>query len=188
MKNKFLSIALICSLFFCSCGQGNKDGKQHMDITQTGSSDSVKTSIIRDSLEDLADKMRDEAKQPDEKSSVVVELDGWTADKNLNTIRRVTLTNTSSRKVVGVKLVYVLPMGKSNENRDLGKFKIRLTPSNTVVLKIPAKRFGVSDDIIEVDATTRMIFPDDNVVASVIYFENGDVETHDFRLGFQNKE
>ena len=93
-----------------------------MDITQTGSSDSVKTSIIRDSLEDLADKMRDEAKQPDEKSSVVVELDGWTADKNLNTIRRVTLTNTSSRKVVGVKLVYVLPMGKSNENRDLGKF------------------------------------------------------------------
>ena len=178
----FASIIALIS----SCQQSSQNPKTE-NYSDLNSAKSDNANARADSLEDLADKMRDEA-MPDESNSIAVAIDDWSADKNLNTVRCITLTNTSSRKVVGVKLVYVLPMGKSIENRDLGKFKVQLNASNKVALKIPAKKFGVSDNIIERDATTRLMFPDDKVVASVIYFENGEVEVHDFPIGFQHKE
>ena len=183
--NKSSLLLTVVTVFLISCQQLSQDATVNNEdrlSTVAGSK-----SNRADSLEDIADRMHDEAASV-KSNSITVTLDNWSADKNLNTVRRITLKNTSSKKVVGVKLVYIMPLGKGSENRNLGKFRVLLSPSKNLALKIPAKKFGVSDDIIEIDATTRLMFPDDKVVASVIYFENGEVEVHDFPIGFQHKE
>lgn len=187
LKFNWMYVRAICAFAFLAIGSCQQSAQNSAESPQSLKDTNIKQLADLDRLEDLADKMREESDVVEE-SSIRVALHGWTADKNLNTVRRVALTNIGNKKIVGVKLVYVLPMGKSTENRDLGKFRLQLNPSNNFVLKIPARRFRVADNIIEADAMSRAMFPDDNVAVSVICFENGDVETHDFPIGFQRNE
>lgn len=191
MLSKTNSVVSFCifliSTLCCSCNQTESEHNVIKEPTETSFADSVRQGTSRDSLEDLADKMRDESSELRELSVSVSIAEWWSADKNLNTVRQVTLRNTSDKKVVGVKLVYALPVGKSVENRDMGKFKVSLKPLGTVTLKVPARRFGVSDNIIERDIILSSAFPD-KVIVSVVYFENGSIESLNVPIGFQNKD
>lgn len=129
-----------------------------------------------DSLEELADKMRDES--PISEPSIIVKFDGgWLADKELNTIRRVTLENRTNKKVVGVKLAYGTGMSKEFDDRNVGKFKVAIKPHGKAALQIRAKRFGVSDDVIQNSSYTSLMFRD-SIATSVIYYSDGTTGTN----------
>jgi len=157
----------------CSCNDiaSNNDVKQ---LTQLGAV-TDKTEAITDSLEDLADKMYDDAEKNTE-SPVVITMGGWIADKDLNTIKVVSIINKMSRVITGVKLVYSMKMGKSRENRDMGKFKLTIKPGKKGILRIKAGKFGVSDAIIESPSRFSLIL-DEKIYASVVYFSDGTTES-----------
>ena len=191
MNCKCYSVLIIAVVSLNSCQQSQQDvnemptASEMPTVSEKAHSEVYKADSYADSLENLADKMHDESSEEVERSVSVSVAEGWSADKNLNTIRKITLKNTTNKKIIGVNLVYVFPVGKSVENRDMGKFKVNLKPLGTVALKVLARKFGVSDKIID----NVMFGPaSDKVVASTVYFENGSVESTYIPIGFQHNE
>jgi hypothetical protein len=128
-KTSLLLIALIVT--FSSCQQTSHDTGE--STTEVLLENQAYTAHL-DSLEDAADKMRDASGGIE--SSLVVKFDGgWLADKELNTIRRITLENRTNKKIVGVKLAYRTGTSKEFDNRNVGKFKVVIKPHEKLLCK-----------------------------------------------------
>ena len=193
--NRLCFFGLLFTTVISACQQGD-DTPESTVTEHSGSNEEAADrmeeradSIARvesytDSLENLADKVRDRGTKETKPPVTVTLSSWWTADKNLNTIRKITLTNNTGLTISGVKLVYVMPVGKSFDNRNIGKFKVNIKPLGKVDLKVPARKFGVSDDIIDTPNMLIGAFPD-SVAVSLIYYSNGNTESNYVPIGFQ---
>lgn len=194
--NRICFFLLLFTTVISACQQGANTPEsavtEHLESNEEAAdrmeehADSIaRVESYTDSLENLADKVRNRGTKETKPSLTVTLSDWWTADKNLNTIREITLKNNTGSTISGVKLVYIMPVGKSFDNRNIGKFKVNIKPYGKVYLRVPAKKFGVSDDIIDTSTIFTGAFPD-SVTASLIYYSNGHSESNYVHIGFQS--
>ncbi|MGI4833594.1 MAG: hypothetical protein ACRYFK_09060 [Janthinobacterium lividum] len=140
-----ICISLI-SLFAC----GNKGGNRSDDLMTIEKKRSFNQDSLAEIAKNAADRMREDGEAQSGKSEegpkIVVTKDlGWQANKNLNVVRVLSITNNSEKIIIGVFLKSKIKSGnKITDARDFGKFtfEVPLDAHKTKTIRIPASRIG----------------------------------------------
>jgi hypothetical protein len=149
------SVIYIGLAFLFACNSSGSE-KEHDDLVTIENRNNLNQDSLAEIAEDAADKMRDEQALLDVKSKgiakVVATQDlGWQADKNLNAVRVLAITNNSERGIIGVFLKSEVKSGDNiTDTRNFGKFKFKvpLAAHKSKIIKIPANRIGRDSETV----------------------------------------
>ena len=147
-------------------------------------SDKVNQDSLTEAAEDAADKMREEQESSEDEfentpSEISTQDLGWEADKDLNAVRKLSVTNNTDKKIVGVFLKSeIKSKDKITATYDYGKFKFKnpIAAHGTKTLRIPARRIGRDSETVlnaNLPSWAGLMSTKETLMVKTVIFDDG---------------